>query len=191
MNIRAVTEKSGRIHFGLSRIDMNNPVIAVIDAIKLKILVFGPQVHTPSELEREAKFQNKRIEIREKLEVLGHTVKYAEDLVDPNLGGPTGNAVFQELIIMKEYDLIVTLVESPGSIVEATMISTRPNLAAKALLFQDSAYAGGLVRSACDNAVDIGAHFQEFDYPRDLDECHLYGKVLKRVSQIQKMKFLL
>ncbi|RUU33677.1 hypothetical protein EOC93_28190 [Mesorhizobium sp. M6A.T.Ce.TU.002.03.1.1] len=170
---------------------MTNPVLEVTDAIKLKILVFGPQVHTPSQHEREAKFQNKRIEIRVKLENLGHFVKYAEELVDPNLGGPSGNAVFQELIIMKEYDLIVTLVESYGSIVEATMISLKPQLAAKALLFQDSAHHQGLVRSACDNAVDIGAHFEAFNYPTDLDECHLYGKVLKRVSQIQKMKFLL
>ncbi|MDX8465741.1 hypothetical protein RFM26_08600 [Mesorhizobium sp. VK23B] len=170
---------------------MTNPVLDVIGAIKLKILVFGPQVHTPSLVEREAKFQNKRMEIRAKLEALGHTVKYAEDLVDATIGGPEGNAVFQEIVIMLEYDLIVTLVESPGSIVEATVIATNPKLAAKSVLFQDQAYSGGLVRQCCDNAVDLGAHFDTISYPDDLDQCHLYGKVLKRVSQIQKVKFLL
>lgn len=170
---------------------MTNPVLDVIGAIKLKILVFGPQVHKPSTVEREAKFQNKRIEIRAKLELLGHTVKYAEDLVDPTIGGPEGNAVFQEIVIMQEYDLIVTLVESPGSIVEATVISINPALAAKSVLFQDEAYANGLVRQCCDNAVDLGAHFDTINYPDDLDHCHLYGKILKRVSQIQKVKFLL
>jgi hypothetical protein len=171
--------------------DIKTLIANVVDAIKLKILVFGPQVHTPSSDLRTAKLQGKRKEIRAKLESLGHHVKYAEDLVDPHLSGPTGNAFFQELVIMKEYDLIVTIVDSPGTIAEATAISLTPSIALKSSLFLDGAYVGGLVEQTCRNAEDIGAHFKTYVYPDDLDNCHLYGYVLDRVSKIQKMKYLL
>lgn len=171
--------------------DVKLLIANAVDSIKLKILVFGPQVHTPSTDVRMSKLQAKRREIREKLELLGHHVKYAEDLVDPNLSGPAGNAFFQELVIMREYDLIITIVESPGSIVEATAISGRPSLAQKAALFLDESYANGLVAQACDNAADMGAYYKTYSYPKDLDDCHLYGHVLDRAKRVQKMKYLL
>jgi hypothetical protein len=166
-------------------------VSGAIDAIKIKILVFGPQVHTPSPDPRTAKLQNKRIEIRARLEAQGHDVKYAEDLVDPSLAGPAGNPFFQELVIMREYDLIVTIVDSPGSIAEATAMAMKPHLAQKASLFLDQAYSTGLVHATCKNAEDLGAHFQTYEYPGDLDNCHLLGFISTRVVKIQKMKYLL
>lgn len=162
-----------------------------VHAISLKILVFGPQVHTPSPHERTAKLQAKRIDIRARLEIDGHFVRYAEDLVDPMVGDPAGNAFFQEILIMGEYDLIVTIVDSPGSIVEATTIALSPQLAQKASLFLDSEYKEGMVGAACRNAEDIGAHFQTYSYPHDLDECHLLGHVVTRVRKIQKIKYLM
>ena len=171
--------------------DIKTLIANAVDALKLKILVFGPQVHTPSCDVRTAKLQDKRRDIRGKLEGLGHSVKYAEDLVDPHLPGPTGNAFFQELVVMREYDLIVTIVDSPGSIVEAVAISLNPQLAQKSSLFLDNAYIGGLVGEACRNAADIGAHFETYAYPKDLDDCHLFGYILDRASKIQKMKYLL
>jgi len=171
--------------------DIKALIANAIDAFKLKILVFGPQVHTPSAELRTAKLQSKRIEIRGKLEGLGHHVKYAEDLVDHNLDGPAGNMFFQELVIMKEYDLIVTIVDSPGSIAEATAIALKPALAQKASLFLDSDFVNGLVGAACRNAKDIGAHFETYTYPTDLDDCHLFGYILDRVSKLQKVKYLL
>jgi hypothetical protein len=171
--------------------DIKTLIANAVDSIKLKILVFGPQVHTPSSDPRTAKLQDKRREIRSNLETLGHGVKYAEDLVDPNLSGPTGNPLFQELVIMGEYDLIVAIVDSPGTIAEATMIALKPHLAQKSSLFLDKAYIGGLVGEACRNAADMGAYFAPYDYPEDLDKCHLFGYILDRVSKIQKMKYLL
>jgi len=171
--------------------DIASKVLSAFDDIKIRILVFGPQVHTLSENERTCKLQKKRIQIRAELEALGHYVKYAEDLVDPKIDGPAGNAFFQELVIMREYDLIVTIVDSPGSIAEATAISMKTQLAQKSSLFLDNNYLGGLVGAACQNAEDIGAHFQTYQYPDDLDLCHLLGYVKTRVSKIQKMKYLL
>ena len=171
--------------------DIKALIASSIGAVKLKILVFGPQVAKISTDVRTAKLQTKRIEIRAKLEALGHHVRYAEDLVDPTLPGMSGNAVIQELLIMGEYDFIVTLVDSPGSIAEATLISTRPELARKAALFIDDAYTSGLVADACRSAEGLGAHFATYAYPNDLDACNLFGKIELRASQIQTIKYLL
>jgi hypothetical protein len=170
---------------------MRELIINALDGIKLKILVFGPQVHTPSAEVRVAKLQAKRVDIRSRLEGEGHIVRYAEELVDPTIEGPSGEAFFQELVIMREYDLIVNIVDQPGSIAEATTISLKPLLARKAVLFLDEAYNQGFVASTCRNAADMGAHFRTFRYPADLDECHMLGHVMERVRLVQKMKYLL
>src|SRR5690606_21902503 len=130
--------------------------------LNLNILVFGPQVHTFSNNERTKNLQLKRIQIREELEASGHFVKYAEDLVDPNLPSPKNNAVLQEIVIMAEFDLIINLVDSPGSILELGLIAGRSSLAQKATLFMDELYGDGLPADACRLAVHFGANFETF-----------------------------
>ena len=80
---------------------------------------------------RTLNLQNKRIQIRQELEKLGHNVKYAEDEVDPNLPSPQNNAFLQEIVIMREYDLIFNLVDTPGTINETGLIASRPGFIAK------------------------------------------------------------
>ena len=92
---------------------------------------------------------------------------------------------------MKEYDLIIAIVDQPGSIAEATTIALKPHLAQKSILFQDQEFAAGFVASACRSAADIGAHLRTFTYPGDLDDCHLLSHVEERVRLVQKMKYLL
>lgn len=161
-----------------------------IDSIQLDILVFGPQVRALSSDAKTLSLQRKRIQIRDELISRGHNAKYAEELVDQTLAGPDGNAVFQELLIMDSYDLVVNVVDSPGSIVEATMISVHPAIAQKASLFLDGNYVGGLVHSMCLRAEELGSYFQTYVYPTDLDDCHLLGFVLDRVRITQKKKYL-
>jgi len=158
----------------------------------LNILVFGPQIHTLAENdERTRNLQLKRIEIREKLEELGHNVKYAEDIVDPSLSGPVGNAIVQEIAIMKEYDFIVVLVDSPGSHVEATLISRDQNLAQKTSMFLDNDHSSGLVAETCRLGERFGAKFRTYQYPNDLVECNLLGFIKEHTMAIQTIKFLL
>ena len=161
-----------------------------ITKISLNILVFGPQV-SPLALDlRTQALQKKRIEIRDCLTTAGHSAKFAEELVDPGLPGPHGNICLQEMLIMQEYDVIVTLVESPGSVAEATIISQNPKLSRKALLFMDRSFQGGFAASACALAELQGANFSLYDHPKDLDECHLLTKVVDTVKKIQLINFL-
>jgi len=161
-----------------------------ITNIVLKILVFGPQVKTLSGDERTRNLQLKRRQIRSELEILGHHVRYAEDLVEPDLPGKTCNAFLQEIVIMHEYDLIVTLVDSPGSIVEATTIARTPILAQKASLFVDFDHREGLVAKTCDLAKQLGADYKTYQYPKDLVECHLLGFVKEKIEKVQIVKYL-
>lgn len=158
--------------------------------ILLKILVFGPQVKTLSDHERTRNLQLKRKQIREELEIVGHYVQYAEDLVDPDLPGQLCNVFLQEIVLMNEYDLIVTLVDSPGSICEATAIAMRPSLAQKASLFVDFEYSEGLVAKACDSAKQCGADYRTYKYPEDLIDCHLLGFVKEKIKNVQIVKYL-
>ena len=132
----------------------------------------------------------KRIEIRSELEKLGHNVKYAEDVVDPNLPSPHSNIFFQEIVIMAEYDLIFNIVDSPGSIAEATLIALKPTLAQKAALFLDNSYSEGLTAEACRAAKIIGADFNTYEYPKDLQECNLLTFIIERVAKAQFVKLL-
>lgn len=92
------------------------------DAKKLDILVFGPQVDPLSTDERTRNLQLKRIQIYETLAAEGHNARYAEELVDPSLG----NMLYQEELLMSEFDVIITLVGSPGANMEAGIIATNP-----------------------------------------------------------------
>lgn len=162
-----------------------------LDPIKLRILVFGPQVKHPSADERTKNLQGKRVEIRQSLERGGHDVKYAEDLVDPSIDGPYSNPVLQEILLMAEYDLIIVLVGSPGSIVEATIIGTKPRLAQKSALYLDRDHVDGLAGQTCALARELGAYFHAYDYPADLTDCHLLTSVVNRVATVKLGKYLL
>ncbi len=157
-----------------------------IDSVKLNILVFGPRVTPLSSEERTRNLQLKRIQIKEELERLGHNSKYAEELVDPSLG----NMMMQEELLMREYDLIVALVGSPGTIMEAGFISKSPQLANKAQLFMDADHTDGAVAEGCRLAEELGAYFKEYSYPDDLTLCHLLSFVKERVAKAQKIRYL-
>ncbi len=161
-----------------------------ITAIKLNILVFGPQVKVLSTDQRTLNLQNKRIQIRQELENLGHNVKYAEDVVDPNLPSPQNNAFLQEIVIMAEFDIIFNIVDSPGSITELALIASKPTLSQKASLFLDSQFTGGLPASACEAAKFLGADYNTYNYPTDLVDCHLLTFILARVSKAQFVKLI-
>jgi hypothetical protein len=165
--------------------DVRELIRISVDAIKFNILVFGPAVDPISADERTRNLQLKRIQIREALAAQGHNPRYAEELVDPSLG----NMLMQEELIMREYDLIVTLVGSPGTITEAAFIARNPQLAQKSQLFMDAGHTGGLVAESCRLAAQHGAYFKEYEYPRDLVDCNLLGFVMSRISAAQQTRY--
>ena len=66
-----------------------------IDAIKLRILIFGPALEGSNDDPRVIDLRKKRKQIREYLEKIGHHVAFPEEIVDPNADPPANNPVVQ------------------------------------------------------------------------------------------------
>jgi hypothetical protein len=156
----------------------------------LNVLVFGPAVDPPSDNTFVRALQIKRQEIRVALENDGHFVQYGEEVIDPSLPPPADNPLFQEFLAIQEFDVVVILVQSPGTIAESTLLALRPEIAPKAHLFMRDEHRGGFVWQACKLAEQFNAVFAEFTFPADLVECHLLTKVRDRLIKMQVAKML-
>ena len=160
-----------------------------LKSITLKILIFGPDSNGTSTDVRVNAIKNKRIQIRNHLISEGHTAVFPEDIVDPNAAPPMNNPAIAESLLMREYDVIINIVETPGSIAEAGKISEHSALAAKSLLFICDQYCTGFPYAACQQAKQIGAELSTFSYPNDVTQCHLLTKVCDMINKIQLVKF--
>jgi hypothetical protein len=161
-----------------------------IHSIKLNILLFGPSLEGTSRSDREESLRNKRRAIRLNLENAGHRVDYPEEIIDRNLPEPALNPALQELLIAREYDLIVNLVETPGTIFEAGMFATKPDIASKSILFICEEFRDGLPYKGCQQYKTLEGQLFEFKYPDDIVACHLVGKVAEQISRIQIGRYL-
>ena len=160
-----------------------------LTSIKLNILVFGPNPQTQSNDPQILALTKKRIEIRDNLTQLGHNAVFPESVVIPNGTIPAQNVVVQEVLLIRDYDLIIVLLQSPGSCIEIGVISARSEFALKTQVFIQRAFAGGLADHACELIESLGGIRHQFDYPADLTQCHLLTHVVKRAQLAQLAKF--
>ena len=162
-----------------------------VDNIPLNILVFGPNPEGQFDEQRINDLKKKRLEIAEYLRAKGHNVIFPENMIAPN-SPPIDKAdiPLMEMALMKEYDLIVNLVDTPGTNAEATMIMMKPDFARKSTMFICDEHRGGLVYGVCKLANTMGADLTEYKYPSDLVECHLLTKIAEKVRAIQIAAFL-
>ena len=166
-------------------------VSKVLSANRLRVLVFGPYPVGPLPDPFFEALRRKRLEIQAALQGQGHAADFPENLVDPSLPPPFDNAWLQEQLLMRDYDLIVLLVGSPGANVELGAISTNPALCQKSQLFLCVDHKGGAAEEACRLATTFDARLQEFIYPDDLTKCHLVAAVDGIVRKLQAAKALL
>jgi hypothetical protein len=152
---------------------------------ELNILIFGPQTTNFSSDPRILALQHKRIEIRQALQDNGYFVKDAEELVDRSLPPPMNNIYMQEKVLLQEFDIVVVLVETPGTQVELGLVASRPDLAAKACIFLSDSYLDGFAAEACAAAAACGADYSTYRHPDDLRDCHLLGKVREKIDRLR------
>lgn len=161
-----------------------------VASIKLKILVFGPDPNSTSADPHVVALRDKRVQIRNHLLADGHDVRFPEDLVNPNLPAPANNPILQEILLSKAYDVIVHLVQSPGTQIELGVFCTREDVCRKLQLFICKDYTGGLSYKACQMGQEFGAALSEYTYPTDLVDCHLLTAIAESVTKIQMAKYL-
>jgi nucleoside 2-deoxyribosyltransferase len=158
--------------------------------IPLRILVFGPnpKAALKAPTVKVGKIAQKRIEIRDWLKSEGHEVLFPEDVYSK--APPALNVAAQELMMMRDCDFIVIIVESPGSNVELGVLSSHADLAQKTHAFIDKTFKTGYAYASCQLLKEISGAFYPYSYPKDIDGCHLKTKVQRTVRRLQLVKYL-
>jgi hypothetical protein len=164
-------------------------VIAALNNIKLSILVFGPSptvTHPPG---FPADLAKKRVEIRDVLKTDGHEAVFPEDLMSGSIDPAIDNAYLWEQVLVREYDMVVTLVGSFGAVDELSLFH-KDHLALKAALFFNQDHAGGLPFQHARALEKLGAALHTYVYPVDLTSCNLMKEVRDKVYAVRVAKFL-
>jgi len=157
----------------------------------LDILLFGPAPNPPATDARVRDLQTKREEMKRSLESQGHHVRYGEDLAGGSLDPPLANPALRELLVMKDCDLVINLIHTPGTIAELGLLADKPAVCQKTFLMIADDHAGGFVASGpCRLAEDLGAKVWVYSYPSDVTACNLVKKVLERARALQIAKYL-
>lgn len=165
-------------------------MLSALRSIKLKILVFGPSPLGTHASPFEAELGRKRADIRDALNADGHAAVFPEDLLKGTTDPAIDNPYLWELSLVREYDLVVHLVGSPGSIDELSLFH-RPELALKATFFFNRAHITGLPFAHATTLENIGATLQTYLYPDDLASCNLMTQVKNKVHKVQIGKYLI
>lgn len=150
---------------------------------KLNILIFGPGPSGGS-------IYKKRCEIKDKINELGHSAHFGEDVCTPDILQSSGlNLSVAEYIAVKQYDYIVCLMVSPGSIGEVHDFARDPKIAHKMticidLKHKDSYGAKGVIR------IFEGRHGRVdwFKSPKDIKNCHLLTRILEQIMKVAEAR---
>lgn len=165
-------------------------IAAQLDQTKLQILVFGPAVEPPAQDPLTASLQAKRVQMRDLLTEEGHSVSFGEDVVDSTLPSPLSSPLLQEVAAMRDADFIVVLVLSPGSIAEAALITTEPELCRKVMFYCLEEHRTGLVVQHLQYCENLGAGCRIVSR-HEVTECSLAGDVVDKVRFLHAAKAFL
>lgn len=153
--------------------------------------MFGPNPGSAVNPNTKAgKLAQKRIDIRDWLVAEGHDARFPEDIYQQTAPPPFNNVMYQEMVMMRQSDFIVVIVDSPGSNVELGAICAHADLAAKTHAFIDQSFHGGLAHQSCELLSQLnGLHFC-YRFPADIDTCDLKTRITSMASKIQLVKYL-
>jgi hypothetical protein len=159
-------------------------ILADLDAVKrvpVSVLVWGPSptaVDPVSETRRE---------LWSNLRGHGHAAVFSEELYDPSCGVPIR---IQQIAHAKEFDLIVSLPDSPGSIAEVHDFANDRRAHAKLLIFLNSDYLDGYSSQSLQSLSSTrSCTICQYNGHSDLSS--VLGQVLQEVQRIRDLKYIL
>jgi len=157
---------------------------SLIDRSRLSVLVWGPGEKGDED------FYRKRVQIRDKLRELGHETEFSENILTPSVIRAGGiNLSVAELLQAREYEYIVSIMGSPGSIGEVHDFCHMPEIAHKMTICINeenlSGYSGHSVLRIFE-----GNHgrIEKFKFPDDITGCHLLERVVDQVEKCAASK---
>jgi hypothetical protein len=150
----------------------------------LSVLIWGPGEQGDKDL------YGKRVQIRDKLRELGHDAEFSEDLITPDVIGVGGiNLSVAELLQAREYEYIVSIMGSPGSIGEVHDFCHNPEIAHKMTICINEEHLSGYSAQGVLRIFE-GNHgrIEKFKFPDDITGCHLLTRVVNQVTKCAEAK---
>lgn len=157
---------------------------SLIDRSYLSVLVWGPGKQGDKD------FYRKRVQIRDKLKELGHKAEFSEDILTPSVIEAGGiNLSVAELLQAREYEYIVTIMSSPGSIGEVHDFCHMPKIAHKMMICINEEHLSGYSAQGVLRIFE-GNHgrIEKFKFPDDITDCHLLTRVVNQVMKCAEAK---
>jgi hypothetical protein len=149
----------------------------------LRVLIWGPSAGAGD-------IYQKRVELKNKLSQLGHDVHFSEDVCTPELLAKTGlNLSVAELIQATHFDYVVCLMASPGSIGEVHDFACIKKIAVKMMICVDRRHRQGYSAAGALRIFEgYNGRLDWFEYPTDIRDCHLAGRVIEQIHKVAEKK---
>jgi len=152
-----------------------------IKAIPVAILIWGPSPQLDTECAKM------RRELRNMLRSYGHAAIFSEELYDPSL---SDSLRIQQIAHAQEFDLIVSIPESPGSIAEVHDFAADRRVNAKMLIFLPSEHIDGYSSKSL-HALESLIAAQIVKYADEDGKEFITNYVIGEAQRIREIKYIL
>lgn len=151
-----------------------------VERVPVSVLVWGPAPASTNPIAAV------RVDLRAALREQGHLALFSEELCDPE---SPYSVRTQQLAQASEFDLVVSIPSSPGSIAEAHDFAVDPRVSSKLLLFVDQSRMDGYSPHSLAVMSTI-VSCEIVKYPSETQTDVIVVKTLEVASQIREMKFI-
>jgi hypothetical protein len=154
--------------------------LAAVHRIPVSVLIWGPGLDSTSPL------LDVRLQLRSCLRTQGHAAYFSEELCEP---GIEHSLRLQQSIQAQEFELIVSIPATPGSIAEVHDVAIDRRVSAKLLVFlNEESFQGYSAQSLQAMNSILGGRITH--YPNDRDTAIIEAVTLEHVQKIRELKYL-
>jgi hypothetical protein len=155
--------------------------LAEAKRIPVGVLLWGPGIHSASPL------ATVRADLRRELRRGGHAAFFSEELCDRH----TADSIrLQQLAQAQEFDLVVSLPCTPGSIAEIHDFAADRRVSAKTLVFVNGAHIDGYGSQSLE-AISTVLSCRVERYASETDTSVIRAVTLEEVQRMREMKYIL
>ncbi len=152
-----------------------------VNRVPVSVLLWGPGIKSSSPL------AHLRTNIRSKLREKGHACFLSEEIQDPN---SPFSVRTQEVVQAQEFDLVVSLPCTPGSIAEVHDFASDRRVTAKMLVFLNKQHVKGYSARSLQALSTILSLKIEY-YPSEKELSPIQEVTFEHVQRIREMKYLI
>ena len=152
-----------------------------VERVPVSILLWGPGIDSTNPL------WNTRTDLRDILRSKGHAAVFSEELCDPS---SPYSIRLQQLAQAQEFDLVVSIPCTPGSIGEIHDFAADRRVNGKVLVFLNNEYMSGYSAQSL-TAISTILSCQIEYYPNDRETDLIRTATLSEVQRIREVRYLL